>query len=214
MLNFILGDKADVNQIEKDFFNIFILVLLPPIIFESGYNLKRRIFFTNFGSILMYAFVGTGIAIVVTSLLIYMIATTGLSTPLTLKESFAYGVLISATDPVSVLATFKEIKADQNLYSLIFGESIFNDAVTLVLYDTILKIDGNQSLVATFFESTGLFFGTFVGSIVVGLLSALLVSWILKKQYAIVQNIHNVEIVTTLLTPYVTYLISEVSWQF
>ena len=151
MLNFILGDKADVNQIEKDFFNIFILVLLPPIIFESGYNLKRRIFFTNFGSILMYAFVGTGIAIVVTSLLIYMIATTGLSTPLTLKESFAYGVLISATDPVSVLATFKEIKADQNLYSLIFGESIFNDAVTLVLYDTILKIDGNQSLVATFF---------------------------------------------------------------
>ena len=99
----------------------------------------------------MYAFVGTGIAIVVTSLLIYMIATTGLSTPLTLKESFAYGVLISATDPVSVLATFKEIKADQNLYSLIFGESIFNDAVTLVLYDTILKIDGNQSLVATFF---------------------------------------------------------------
>ena len=86
----------------------------------------------------MYAFVGTGIAIVVTTLLIYLITLTGLSTPLTFKESFAYGVLISATDPVSVLATFKEIKADSNLYSLIFGESIFNDAVTLVLYDTIM----------------------------------------------------------------------------
>ena len=60
----------------------------------------------------MYAFVGTGIAIVVTTLLIYLITLTGLSTPLTFKESFAYGVLISATDPVSVLATFKEIKAD------------------------------------------------------------------------------------------------------
>ena len=112
VLNYILGDKKDVNEIEKDFFNIFILVLLPPIIFESGYNLKRRIFFTNFGSILMFAFVGTGIAIVVTTILIYLITLTGLSTPLTLKESFAYGVLISATDPVSVLATFKEIKAD------------------------------------------------------------------------------------------------------
>ncbi len=107
VLNFVLGDKKDVNLIEKDFFNIFILVLLPPIIFESGYNLKRSTFFRNFGSILMFAFLGTGIAIVTTTVIIYSVTLIGLSTPLTLTESFAYGVLISATDPVSVLATFK-----------------------------------------------------------------------------------------------------------
>ena len=75
---------------------------------------------------------------------------------------------------------------------MIFGESIFNDAVTLVLYDTIINENADQSLVATFFESAGLFFGKFLGSLVVGILSALIVSLVLKKQYAIVQNIHNV----------------------
>ena len=79
-----------------------------------------------------------------------------------------------------------------------------------MLYDTIVNQNGDQSLVSTFFESTGLFFGKFLGSLVVGIVSALVVALILKKQYAIVQNIHNVEIITTLMTPYVTYLISEV----
>lgn len=46
----------------------------------------------------------------------------------------AFSSLISATDPVSVLSIFKEIGADINLYSLIFGESIFNDAIGIVMY--------------------------------------------------------------------------------
>jgi len=50
------------------------------------------------------------------------------------KECFAFGSLISATDPVSVLAIFKEMDADENLYAIIFGESIFNDAIALVMY--------------------------------------------------------------------------------
>ena len=51
-----------------------------------------------------------------------------------MKESWVFGSLISATDPVSVLAIFKEMNADANLYSFIFGESIFNDAISIVLY--------------------------------------------------------------------------------
>jgi len=42
--------------------------------------------------------------------------------------------MISATDPVSVLSSFKEINADERLFALVFGESILNDAVTLTLY--------------------------------------------------------------------------------
>jgi NhaP-type Na+/H+ or K+/H+ antiporter len=47
--------------------------------------------------------------------------------------------LISATDPVSVLAIFKEMDADVNLYAIVFGESIFNDAIGIVMYQTVMQ---------------------------------------------------------------------------
>jgi NhaP-type Na+/H+ or K+/H+ antiporter len=57
-----------------------------------------------------------------------------LAAKFTWKESFAFGSLISATDPVSVIAIFKEMNADANLFAIVFGESIFNDAVAIVMY--------------------------------------------------------------------------------
>ena len=55
-----------------------------------------------------------------------------------MKDSFAFGSLISATDPVAVLAIFKELDADENLYSIVFGECIFNDAIGIVMYQTVI----------------------------------------------------------------------------
>ena len=70
-----------------------------------------------------------------------------MSPDFTWKESFAFGSLISATDPVSVLAIFKEMDADVNLYAIVFGESIFNDAIGIVMYETVLKMgDSDQPL--------------------------------------------------------------------
>lgn len=94
----------------------------------------------------MYSFVGTFIAIFSTSF-IFWAFTNG--TPdsfhpsFTLRESFAFGSLISATDPVSVLAIFKELDADANLYAIVFGESIFNDAIGIVMYDTVKGLGKN-----------------------------------------------------------------------
>jgi len=48
--------------------------------------------------------------------------------------SFLFGALISATDPVTVLAVFHDLRVDFDLYSLVFGESVLNDAVAIVLY--------------------------------------------------------------------------------
>jgi len=105
---------------------------------------------------MMYSFVGTFIAILVSSLLFYA---TSNWTPdswwpgFTLKESFAFGSLLSATDPVSVLSIFKEMDADINLYSIVFGESIFNDAIGIVMYETVrdLGIDKDSTFASEFF---------------------------------------------------------------
>ena len=48
--------------------------------------------------------------------------------------SLLFGALISATDPVTILAVFHDLRVDFDLYSLVFGESVLNDAVAIVLY--------------------------------------------------------------------------------
>ncbi len=48
--------------------------------------------------------------------------------------SLLFGSLISATDPVTVLAIFHDLHVDFDLYSLVFGESVMNDAVAIVMY--------------------------------------------------------------------------------
>lgn len=53
-----------------------------------------------------------------------------------------FGSLISATDPVAVLSIFKELAVDSDLFYLIFGESILNDAVSIILYNKILETKG------------------------------------------------------------------------
>lgn len=61
-------------------------------------------------------------------------------TPLSFLECLLWGSLISATDPVTVLAIFKELRVDLDLYSNVFGESVLNDAVAIVLYRYIIRL--------------------------------------------------------------------------
>ena len=64
----------------------------------------------------------------------------GTSFNISFSELTAFGALISATDPVSTLAVFQQKKVDLQLFYLVFGESVVNDAVGLVLFDTCAKV--------------------------------------------------------------------------
>lgn len=57
------------------------------------------------------------------------------SISLTLLECLIFGSTLSATDPVTILAIFNTYKVDPQLYSVIFGESILNDAVSIVMFE-------------------------------------------------------------------------------
>lgn len=78
---------------------------------------------------------GTLIATVITTGMIYVAGYTGIATQFTWNLSFIYGSLISATDPVSVIGALKSMEIEKMLSILIFGESILNDAVSLTLYE-------------------------------------------------------------------------------
>ncbi|RVE64057.1 hypothetical protein OJAV_G00142620 [Oryzias javanicus] len=157
---------------------VFFNILLPPIIFHAGYSLKRRHFFRNIGSILAYAFVGTVISCFIIGIIMYgfvsfMKVVGQLGGDFYFTDCLFFGAIVSATDPVTVLAIFNELKVDVDLYALLFGESVLNDAVAIVLSSSIVAYqpagDNSHSFEAmAMLKSFGVFLGVFSGSFALG----------------------------------------------
>uniref|UniRef100_A0A8C3TXL0 Sodium/hydrogen exchanger n=1 Tax=Catharus ustulatus TaxID=91951 RepID=A0A8C3TXL0_CATUS len=157
---------------------VFFNILLPPIIFHAGYSLKKRHFFRNLGSILAYAFLGTAVSCFIIGNLMYgvvklMKLVGQLSDKFYYTDCLLFGAIISATDPVTVLAIFNELHADVDLYAVLFGESVLNDAVAIVLSSSIVAYQptGENTHAfdaAAFFKSVGVFLGIFSGSFMMG----------------------------------------------
>ncbi|XP_023016614.2 na[+]/H[+] hydrogen exchanger 1 [Leptinotarsa decemlineata] len=157
----------------------FFLILLPPIIFESGYNLHKGNFFQNIGSILVFAILGTTISALVIGFGIYFLGLADVVYRLGFVESFAFGSLISAVDPVATIAIFHALNVDPILNMLVFGESILNDAIAIVLTNAALESNnpdnstgeaivlGIQRFCLMFFASAGI-------GVIFALVSALL----------------------------------------
>ncbi|KAK4877134.1 hypothetical protein RN001_009640 [Aquatica leii] len=136
-----LSNKNISNWRKEEAFSptAFFLVLLPPIIFESGYNLHKGNFFQNIGSILVFAIFGTTISAFVTGFGVYFLGLADVVYKLSFLESCAFGSLISAVDPVATIAIFHALNVDPILNMLVFGESILNDAISIVLTTAILE---------------------------------------------------------------------------
>lgn len=112
----------------------FFLYLLPPIILDAGYFLPIRSFTENLGTILMFAVVGTLWNVFFVGGMMYGVCQIEAAElgKVDLLSCLLFGSIISAVDPVAVLAVFEEIHINELLYILVFGESLLNDAVTVV----------------------------------------------------------------------------------
>ena len=90
---------------------------------------------------------------------------------------------------MSVLAIFKEMDANVNLYAIVFGESIFNDAISMVMYDTVIESgDADRTMLQQIGSSVTSFFIDFFGSLLIGAVSALLIAFILKRQASYIRE--------------------------
>ncbi|XP_051561889.1 sodium/hydrogen exchanger 7-like isoform X2 [Myxocyprinus asiaticus] len=169
---------------------VFFNILLPPIIFHAGYSLKKRHFFRNLGSIITYAFLGTAISCFVIGNLMYgvvklMQVLGQLTDKFYYTDCLFFGAIISATDPVTVLAIFNELHADGDLYALLFGESVMNDAVSFVLSSSIVAYQPTGANMHTFdasafFKSVGIFLGIFSGSFAMGAVTGVVTALVTK----------------------------------
>ncbi|XP_024021472.1 sodium/hydrogen exchanger 6 isoform X2 [Morus notabilis] len=176
LIGLIVGGLANISNTEnsiRSWFNFheefFFLFLLPPIIFQSGFSLPPKPFFSNFGAIVTFAILGTFIASIVTGVLVYLGGLVFLMYKLPFVECLMFGALISATDPVTVLSIFQELGTDMNLYALVFGESVLNDAMAISLYRTMSMVKSHLSSGENFFMVIVRFLETFVGSMSAGI---------------------------------------------
>ncbi|XP_035221159.1 sodium/hydrogen exchanger 7-like isoform X3 [Stegodyphus dumicola] len=153
---------------------IFFNIILPPIIFNAGYSLKRKFFFRNLGTIFTYAFLGTTISCFAVGGVMFALLQLMPHLEFSFNDCLYFGAVISATDPVTILAIFHDLHVDVNLYALVFGESILNDAIAIVLAGSIGNYaemygkgeDGFQSSAA--FQSVGNFLYIFICSFLIG----------------------------------------------
>uniref|UniRef100_A0A3Q3LVU0 Sodium/hydrogen exchanger n=1 Tax=Mastacembelus armatus TaxID=205130 RepID=A0A3Q3LVU0_9TELE len=198
---------------------VFFNILLPPIIFHAGYSLKKRHFFRNLGSIITYAFLGTAISCFVIGNLMYgvvklMQSVRQLTDKFYYTDCLFFGAIISATDPVTVLAIFNELHADGDLYALLFGESVMNDAVAIVLSSSIVAYQPSGANThmfdaSAFFKSVGIFLGIFSGSFVMGAATGVVTALISFSDFTKLHCFPLLETALFFLMSWSTFLLAE-----
>ena len=192
-------------------YQIFFNLLLPPIILSSGYELHQANFFRNIGTILTFAFAGTFISAVVIGVILWLYTRLPIeSLNMTWIDAISVGATLSATDPVTILAIFNSYKVDPKLYTIIFGESILNDAIAIVIFESAQKAKAGA---ATSLGIGGLFYGIwiflrdFFGSLVIGAAVGILAALGLKYTY--VRRYPKIESCLIVLIAYATYFFSQ-----
>ncbi|XP_056327753.1 sodium/hydrogen exchanger 6a [Danio aesculapii] len=214
-----VNDIQDNEMLRKVTFDpeVFFNILLPPIIFHAGYSLKRRHFFRNLGSILAYAFVGTVVSCFIIGALMYgcvmlMKKIGHLGGDFFFTDCLFFGAIVSATDPVTVLAIFNELHVDADLYALLFGESVLNDAVAVVLSSSIVAYQPTGDNSHTFeamamLKSFGIFLGVFSGSFALGVATGIVTALVTK--FTKLRDFPLLETALFFLMSWSTFLLAE-----
>lgn len=186
---------------------LFFLYLLPPIIFNAGFQVKKKHFFKNFSTILSFGVLGTLISFcIISSGVLLLLKKIGL-TQLNTNDYLAIGAILSATDSVCTLQVLNQ-EETPFLYSAVFGEGVVNDATSIVLFNAVQSLDLSNLSGITALELLGTFLYLFFTSTFLGISVGLLSAYIIKKLY-IGRHSTDREIALMLLMAYVSYMIAE-----
>ena len=179
---------------------MIIYVFLPTLVFEAAFNMDWRLLRADLPSVLLLSAPG----LLLSTLVIGLVVSAGTSIPFT--QALLLGAILSATDPVAVIALFKQLGVSRRLSTLVEGESLFNDATAIVLSRILVGIIAAGSFSFDQAVSGALDFAwIFTGGILVGWTLAALA----RMALGAVESDSAVEITITTTLAYLSFLVAE-----
>jgi NhaP-type Na+/H+ or K+/H+ antiporter len=179
--------------------HLILYLFLPTLIFESAFAMEPHLFFRIAPQIILLAIVGLIINMLLTALAVSWLLPWGFGAAL------LFGALISATDPVAVVALLKEKSSRKRLETLIEGESLLNDGTAIVFFSIFYGFAlGNVTEVQTL-----LVIGEFIWVVSAGLLLGALIGWIALLVIGKMFNQPMIEISLSIGAAYLTFIAAE-----
>ena len=184
---------------------LLFFVFLPVLIFEAWYHIKYKQLTKNYVTIWSLALVwfalSTGVIGVGWRRLMNQ-----LGIPMPIEVMLLFGVIISSTDPVAVLAIFKDLWVPKRLWLIFEWESLFNDGIAVAVFLVMIEIFRKGEIVSgTWIEGVVLFVMMVVWGIALGIIFWLTFSQLIKY----IKNNEHVEITLTMVLAHVVFLLSE-----
>ncbi|NIR45502.1 MAG: Na+/H+ antiporter [Gemmatimonadetes bacterium] len=176
--------------------HLWLLLFLPPLLFEGTINMDLEVLRRYATPVGTLALLGTLIQVTLLSAAFHYL----LGFPLVLATLL--GVILSPTDPVSVLSLFKEHGASRGLQTIVEGESVFNDGIAVVLYLIVLQLLSGEAV--TVMGGTIEFVKVVAGGGLVGIV----LGYLTHRLYSVIDD-HLIEVGLSVVLAYGSFLVAE-----
>jgi len=191
----LLPETPDINITGE----LILALIVPPLIFEAALHIGWSSLKKNLLPILLLAFPG----VVIATFIVGRIITFRLDIPMAM--ALAFGALISATDPVAVIAFFRSLGVSNRLALLVEGESLFNDGIAIVIFTIAVGLATGGESNFTVFDAIGEFIRVAGGGVIIGLVSGAMVSLVLSRL-----DDHLIETTLTMTVAFGAFVLSEI----
>jgi len=191
-------EPLDDFQLTPD---LVLFIFLPALIFESALNLNARQLIKDITPVLTLAVPALLISTALVGVGLWWLL------PVDLIVALLFGALISATDPVAVIALFKELGTPDRLTVMVEGESLFNDATAIVVVTILLGLyaaapTSGWDVAAT---ATAQFVLVFFGGVLAGTVFGFIISWMMTRFAHVTSSV----LILSLVLAYVSFVVAE-----
>ena len=177
---------------------IFFLIFLPPLLYEAAWYTSWKELWRWRRVVLSFAIV----IVIVTSFVVALVSSAVIP-GFTLALGFLLGAIVSPPDAVSASSVLRYVKVQKRLMSILGGESLLNDASSLIIFRfAIIAISTGQFV---FHQAAA----SFVIVIVMGVVVGLAIAGIFYCIHRYLPTSSNIDVVLSLIAPYVMYIVAE-----